>query len=459
MIADVALHAPGKEGDDRNHHAHVMLTMREMLGDGFGKKVRDWNGNDVLGEWREAWAVHQNRDLERYGHEARVDHRSYAERGVDREPTQHMGPTAHQMEQNGRPSRIGEENRERDARNAERADNRGEAVILHMDIDREKANFSKWAAKARYEVDAYLRHERLDLAQRHDRIRANHDLHLEKVYGEHKATLQTELSTVERRLEARGVRRFVRTALGRTAADRQQRVDLGRTVRSIEQREREERQKLDKKLALEVRAKARKQELRRERLEGGIKKVRGRREREGWIDPDLNRPPAIPANEKMPTQPDPANRNRPPAESQSKAAPEWTNTPAGPKADKSAAKTERPWWDKPEPRPRPAGARSWWDKAPAAKPEAASAGKRWWEKGRGASADRESAATKRQREEERRSWWEKGRSDTAGPDRSPRGWGADRSSDTDRSDDGERGDQPKDTKRDKGPGDDREPSR
>src|SRR5690606_18069412 len=157
-------------------------------------------------------------------------------------------------EQNGRPSRIGEENRERDARNEARADNRGEAVILHFAIEREKANFSKWVAKARYEVDAHQRHERLDLAQRHDRIRANHERQLAGIYGEHKATIQTQLATVERRLESRGIRRWVRTVVGRTAADRQERVDLRRTVRSIEQREREERQKLDKTLALETKA-------------------------------------------------------------------------------------------------------------------------------------------------------------------------------------------------------------
>jgi hypothetical protein len=59
----------------------------------------------------------------------------------------------------------------------------------------------------------------------------------------------------------------------------------------------------------------------------------------------------------------------------------------------------------------------------------------------------------------RRSWWEKGRSDTAGPDRSSRNWGADRSGDTGRSNDSEGGDQSKETTRDQGPGDDREPSR
>ena len=32
MVADVALHAPGRDGDDRNHHAHILLTTREVRG-------------------------------------------------------------------------------------------------------------------------------------------------------------------------------------------------------------------------------------------------------------------------------------------------------------------------------------------------------------------------------------------------------------------------------------------
>ena len=33
-----------------------MLTMRELTGDGFGKKERAWNAPEVLVGWREAWA-------------------------------------------------------------------------------------------------------------------------------------------------------------------------------------------------------------------------------------------------------------------------------------------------------------------------------------------------------------------------------------------------------------------
>jgi hypothetical protein len=56
MVADIALHAPGREGDDRNHHAHILLTTREIAAEGFTTKNRDWNAVEVLEGWREAWA-------------------------------------------------------------------------------------------------------------------------------------------------------------------------------------------------------------------------------------------------------------------------------------------------------------------------------------------------------------------------------------------------------------------
>ena len=82
MVADIALHAPGREGDERNHHAHILLTTRELdaegsvPGGGFTTKNRDWNKVEVLEGWREAWARDSNAALERAGLEDRVDHRT-----------------------------------------------------------------------------------------------------------------------------------------------------------------------------------------------------------------------------------------------------------------------------------------------------------------------------------------------------------------------------------------------
>ncbi len=76
MIADIALHAPGRDGDDRNHHAHILLTTREIGPEGFTTKNRDWNKVELLEGWREAWARDANLALERAGIEERIDHRT-----------------------------------------------------------------------------------------------------------------------------------------------------------------------------------------------------------------------------------------------------------------------------------------------------------------------------------------------------------------------------------------------
>jgi hypothetical protein len=120
MVADISFHEPGKEGDERNYHAHVLLTMRPVQGDGFGLKDREWNRKDNVELWREHWADHQNRAFEKLGIDVRVDHRSLEAQGIDREPEPKLGPTASAMERRGVGSERGDERREVQARNAER---------------------------------------------------------------------------------------------------------------------------------------------------------------------------------------------------------------------------------------------------------------------------------------------------------------------------------------------------
>lgn len=57
MIADVAIHAPDRGADERNYHAHVLLTMRELAGNGFGLKAREWNATEQLEAWRAHWQM------------------------------------------------------------------------------------------------------------------------------------------------------------------------------------------------------------------------------------------------------------------------------------------------------------------------------------------------------------------------------------------------------------------
>ena len=79
VAADVAIHAPHREGDDRNHHAHVLTTTRVVGQDGLGKKTRVLDaaqtGGPEIEAMRGVWAELQNAALERAGPK-RVDHRS-----------------------------------------------------------------------------------------------------------------------------------------------------------------------------------------------------------------------------------------------------------------------------------------------------------------------------------------------------------------------------------------------
>jgi hypothetical protein len=83
MCADVAIHDKG----DGNPHAHILLTTRSVTPEGFnGNKDRSWDTKSVLVQWRREWANCLNREYERQGLGFRVDHKSYKERGIDREP-------------------------------------------------------------------------------------------------------------------------------------------------------------------------------------------------------------------------------------------------------------------------------------------------------------------------------------------------------------------------------------
>ena len=100
--ADVAIHAPSKEGDDRNHHAHILLSTRRLGLEGFGEKTRELDaqktGSELVTQWRERFAELTNERLQENGITSRVDHRTLEAQGIDREPTQHLGPSATAIE-------------------------------------------------------------------------------------------------------------------------------------------------------------------------------------------------------------------------------------------------------------------------------------------------------------------------------------------------------------------------
>ena len=42
VAVDVAIHAPGRQGDQRNHHAHLLTTTRRIGAEGLGRRAASW---------------------------------------------------------------------------------------------------------------------------------------------------------------------------------------------------------------------------------------------------------------------------------------------------------------------------------------------------------------------------------------------------------------------------------
>ena len=100
-------------------HAHVMLSMREIDGDGFGKKQRAWNDVGLLRDWRESWAELANARMAELGHDIRIDHRSLREQGIALEPQHKIGPAGARREQRGEDAERAAEHRAIARRNGE----------------------------------------------------------------------------------------------------------------------------------------------------------------------------------------------------------------------------------------------------------------------------------------------------------------------------------------------------
>lgn len=154
VAVDVSIHAPHEWGDQRNHHAHLLMTTRKIEGVEIGKGGRVrlgekaelelsdaqrkakglLSGAKEIDALRARWAELQNAALERAQERDRVDHRSYARRGLAITPTQHLGPAAAAQEREGIVTERGDLNR---AALAER-EARRELVLAREDLYQER---------------------------------------------------------------------------------------------------------------------------------------------------------------------------------------------------------------------------------------------------------------------------------------------------------------------------------
>lgn len=140
MVADWVLHDV-----EANPHVHIMTNLRPLTQEGFGAKkvaVLDGQGNpqrgrdgkiqyrlwagdrSTLNDMRAVWAQVQNAHLAKHGIDARVDHRSYAEQGIELTPQGKVGVRTRNIAKEARA-----EGREADL----------DRMALHEDLRRENA--------------------------------------------------------------------------------------------------------------------------------------------------------------------------------------------------------------------------------------------------------------------------------------------------------------------------------
>ncbi|MBS0365500.1 MAG: MobA/MobL family protein [Proteobacteria bacterium] len=105
---DVSVHRPGRGGDTRNHHAHLLCTTRRLTPEGFRDKTRELDDarSGEVAYWRERWAALTNERLRDRGLSIRVDHRTLEAQGIERTPTVHQGPMLTAIARRGIPARV-----------------------------------------------------------------------------------------------------------------------------------------------------------------------------------------------------------------------------------------------------------------------------------------------------------------------------------------------------------------
>lgn len=106
MCIDFAIHDKG----NGNPHIHILLTTRHVDKNGFTIKDRSWNDMGLLKLWRERWADWCNHKLYSVSDE-RIDHRSYAEQGIEKVPQLHLGAAVCAIEKKGFRTDKGSRNR------------------------------------------------------------------------------------------------------------------------------------------------------------------------------------------------------------------------------------------------------------------------------------------------------------------------------------------------------------
>lgn len=185
VAGTAAIHQPDAEGDNRNHHAHILMTTRRMdpATGQLGEKTRELDAK-ATGQGEVKWiramvAGETNAALARAGLDERVDHRSLKEQQaaaleagdqqaanrLDRLPTVHEGPTVTAIRRRGGQSQVAQINDARRQANEVRDEHRTELQHLDAQIfDLEQARAARAKAEAEEQKQAEAARERRERA-------------------------------------------------------------------------------------------------------------------------------------------------------------------------------------------------------------------------------------------------------------------------------------------------------
>jgi len=216
---DFAVHEPRAGSDERHHHAHLLMTTREVTPKGLGTRtILDLSGterharglgpskDDLL--WiRKRWADLTNQALAEAGLSQRVDHRSYRLQGLDRDPAVALPQKVFYAERQHGRTVAGDEIRARHRERVE-ARQRGNEALQHV-LERQKDDARR--AMSRKAPEQHLPHGALNRDEL-NALRRQHYQENKRALNERRRQSQQKLvrgddNTLKSRLELRREKR------------------------------------------------------------------------------------------------------------------------------------------------------------------------------------------------------------------------------------------------------------
>lgn len=275
---DIAYHQPSKNGDDRNHHAHILFTTRGLdantKDEWAAKKYRDLSSDKITVDGvkttrgkqevlalREFTANEINRIAKRDRLQVWTEHLSFSKRGVDREPTQHRGQTATDMLRRGKSSRIEDLNHHRQLKNSQRAMNYAHAAQEAGAMSKDSKLSQQWALRKQKDILGEAASSKLELDKQHHQQKESLEKRLSE--GKTRNTIQSEINSINDRLNQGGIKKVVRVVFRQEATDKKNLINLNDAIEKVKRLENEQRQKLEDRQQKEREEQKQKQEVKK----------------------------------------------------------------------------------------------------------------------------------------------------------------------------------------------------